>query len=225
MKYNYEFFKENQKDVKIYINILLGGNHMLNYILIGFGLVLVLIWMIRPLYNFFAKNKYVLLDNDDNSFKTRIRAGLPAYIFFIIIISFMFTPVVANSLIAATASGSVILSQLIIIFIITRYDKRQTKYKVLETGITYRGRTIRWDEKYEVRFKKTWLVLLHKPRFILQSKKTKIIIPMLSKKITKFIKALEQHNQKDGKLANTLYQNTRLYYIENIGIARKINKN
>ncbi len=197
---------------------------MLEYILAGIGIVIVIIWMIRPLYNFFAKNKYVLLDMDDKSIKTRIKAGLPAFIFYLIILSYMAVPVMANNIVVSTASGAVILSQLILIFVLTRYDKRQTKYKVQEKGIKYRRKFIKWDEEFDIKFKKTWLVLLHKPRFILKSKTTKIAIPMLSKKITPFIETLSKHNEKEGSICNEIYQNTRLYYIDNIGLTKKLNK-
>jgi hypothetical protein len=188
------------------------------------GLLLVLIWMIRPLYNFFAKSKYVLLDHNDNSIKTKIKAGLPAFIFYLIIIGFMFVPAIVNNLTASIATGGVILLQLFIIFGLTRYDKRQTKYKVLSNGIKYRRRFIKWDEDYDIKFKKTWLILLHKPRYILKSSTTKIVIPMLSKNITSFIKALSKNNKIGGSLANTIYQNTRLYYISNIYVVKKLNK-
>ena len=197
---------------------------MLEYILAGIGIVIVLIWMIRPLYNFFAKNKYVLLDNDDKSLKTRIKAGLPAFIFYLIILSYMIVPVMANNIVVSTASGAVILSQLIIIFVLTRYDKRQTKYKVKEDGIKYRRKFIKWDEEFDIKFKKTWLMFLHKPRFILRSKTTKIAIPMLSKKITPFIEALSKYNESEGSICNEIYQNTRSYYIDNIGLTKKLNK-
>jgi hypothetical protein len=136
----------------------------------------------------------------------------------------MAVPVMANNIVVSTASGAVILSQLILIFVLTRYDKRQTKYKVQEKGIKYRRKFIKWDEEFDIKFKKTWLVLLHKPRFILKSKTTKIAIPMLSKKITPFIEALSKHNEKEGSICNEIYQNTRLYYIDNIGLTKKLNK-
>jgi len=197
---------------------------MIEYIVIGFGIILVMIWMIRPLYNFFAKNKYVLLDSNDNSVKTKIKAGLPAFVFYLIIIGFMVVPAVANDLTTSTATGGVILTELIIIFGLTRYDKRLTKYKVLPEGIKYRKRFIKWNEEYNIKFKKTWLLLLHKPRYILKSSTTKIVIPMLSKNITTFIGALRNNNEREGNLANTIYQNTRLYYISNIDVAKELNK-
>lgn len=196
---------------------------MLEYVLAGIAIVIVLIWMIRPLYNFFAKNKYVLLDNDDKSIKTKIKAGLPAFVFYLIILSYMVVPVMANNIVVSTASGAVLLSQLIIIFILTRYDKRQTKYKIKEDGIKYRGKFIKWDEEFDIKFKKTWLIFLHKPRFILKSKTTKICIPMLSKKITPFIETLSMQNEREGSLCNEIYQNTRSYYIDNIGITKDLN--
>ncbi len=186
--------------------------------------VVMLIWYIRPLYNYMTIRKYVLLDKENYSLKRRIQSGLPAIIFYGLIFGLLFYPAMTNQLVSMVATGSILVVQIIAIFVLSRYDKRQTKYKVTNRGVEFGKKFIGYDDNYSIKFKKTFLFILHKPRFILKSKKTVIVIPLLSLRITDFILKIEETNKEKGVLARTLYNNTRAYYIDNIGIRNQINK-
>ena len=107
----------------------------MNYVIMLSVAVVTLLWYIRPLYNFMAKRKYVLLDTKSMSIARRIQSGLPAVTFYILILAFMFYPAIANDLIETNQTGSIVLIQIVFIFFLTRYDKRQTKYKVTKRSI------------------------------------------------------------------------------------------
>lgn len=183
-----------------------------------------LVWYIRPIYNFMAKRKYFLLDTANLSFSKRIQSALPAVVFYALIFGLMFYPAYTGQLIGIAETGSILVAQIFIVFILTRYDKRQTKYQVTAKGINYRKRHISWNEKYSLKFKRSLFLILHKPRFIIKSKNSKIVIPMLSHNISSFIKTIKTQDSKLGKLADDLYQNSRAYYIKNLDIEKQINK-
>lgn len=191
------------------------------YMLIVLALIL---WYVRPIYNFMAKRKYVLLDTENLSLSRRLQSSLPAIAFYSIIFVLMFAPAVAKDLIGATQTGSILLAQILFIFLISRYDKWQTKYKVLDEGVRFRRRFIKWDERYTVSFKKSAFLILHKPRFTLKSNTTKITIPMLSKNIEKFIARLSYKNKELGSYAKEIYDNTRAYYVKNLDIEKQLKK-
>lgn len=189
-------------------------------IVAGFAII---VWTIRPLYNFFAKSKYVLLAEKKMSLLDRIMAGLPAFLFYVILILFVLSPAVSSELLSSIESGGVILLQLIIIFGLTRYDKRQTKYEISKVGIQYRKKQIRWDEKYDIKYKKAWFFVLHKPRFVLEYKGTKIVIPLLSENISLFVDKLLHTNHTVGQLCYDIYRHNQMYYVENRALAKQIN--
>ena len=185
---------------------------------------IMLIWYIRPLYNYMTIRKYVLLDKENYSIKRRIQTGLPALLFYILIFGLLFYPAVTDRVTSLYATGSVLVIQIIAIYILSRYDKAQTWYKVLDEGIKYRKRYIKYKDEYSMKFKRSFLLILHKPRFILKSKEYTIVIPLLSRRITDFIVKIEETNKEKGALARSLYNNTRAYYIENITITKELNK-
>lgn len=192
--------------------------------IIVFASLVTLIWYIRPLYNFFARRKYILLDSDDNTFRKKVMTGLPAIIFYSIVLGLMFYPVVTNNLIDSIQSGSILLAQVIFIFILTRYEKRQTKYEVSGKGLAYRGRFINWNENYSVRFKNNIFLFLHKPRFILKSKKHVIVVPLLSKNINQFVELLVEKNPQKGDYVHQIYHNGLNYYVSNKKLSKELNR-
>lgn len=182
------------------------------------------IWTIRPLYNFLAKNKYILLDQNENTMTNRIKAGLPAVLFYALIISAILVPATLNNFFQAGTATAIIVLEIILIFLLTRIDKFQTKYSADKNGITYRRRFIPWNHQYTVLYKKTWLMVLHKPRFIIKGKSTKIVIPVLSKNISSFISELTKQDSKNGALCSEIIHNARLYYVKNPKIQKQLNK-
>lgn len=185
---------------------------------------IMLIWYIRPLYNYMTIRKYVLLDKENYSLKRRIQSGLPALVFYVLIFGLLFYPAFTDRVVSTVTTGSILVVQIIAIFVLSRYDKRQTKYKVEDEGIRFKKRYISYSEEYKMKFKKSFLFILHKPRFILRTSETVIVIPLLSRRITDFILKIEETNKDKGMLARELYNNTRSYYIENIGITKELNK-
>lgn len=196
----------------------------MQYIIIFVAAFALIIWTIRPLYNFFAKSKYVLLDEKKMSVMDRIKAGLPAFLFYFVLILFVLYPATSNELVSSVESGSVILLQLIIIFGLTRYDKRQTRYVVARDGVRYKKNFIRWESSYQITYKKTWFYVLHKPRFIMRYSGVKIVVPLLSENIGPFINGLVKSNPKVGQFCFDIYSHNRLYYVENRKIAKLINR-
>ncbi len=182
------------------------------------------VWYIRPLYNYMSIRKYVLLDKDNLSMKRRLQSGLPALLFYFLVLALLFYPAITNEVIGSIETGSILAIQVAIVFVLSRYDKRQTRYKVTETSVRFRKREISFKEKYKMKFKKSFWFILHKPRFILKSENFTIVVPLLSKNITNFIIKMEETNKEKGKLARDLYKNTRSYYIDNIQVTREINK-
>lgn len=196
----------------------------MNIVIIAIAGIGMMVWYIRPLYNFFAKRKYTLLNEGRQTLTKKIQSGLPAVVFYTIIIGLMLYPAITNDLINNFESGSLIVAELILIFVITRIDKRQTKYSVTELEIKYRGKVIKWDTNPTVVFKKTIFVVLHKPRFIVKHKGTKIVIPVLSRNIEKFIKNAKINNIKDVLLVESIYKNIKNYYVKNNTLEKKLNK-
>ncbi len=186
------------------------------------GLVIV-VWTIRPLYNFFQKNKYVLLAENKNTLNNRVKSGLPAIAFLFIVLALLIVPAIMKNIVDGTTTGSVIVLEIIIIYILTRVDKRQTKYKVKSLGLEFKKRFISWDEM-SVRYKKTWLIILYKPRFIVRSNNTKIIVPLLSRQINEFSKEVLEHNKSVGLLVKSIINNGRDYYVTNKELAKKLDK-
>lgn len=185
---------------------------------------IMLIWYIRPLYNYMTIRKYVLLDKENFTLKRRIQSGLPALLFYVLIFGLLFYPAVTDRVTSLYATGSILVIQIIAIFVLSRYDKRQTWYKVEDEGIRFKKRYIKYDEEYNLKFKKSFLLILHKPRFIMKTEDTVIVVPLLSRRITDFILKIEETNKDKGDLARTLYNNTRAYYIDNITVTKELNK-
>jgi hypothetical protein len=192
--------------------------------IIIFASLITLVWYIRPLYNFFARRKYMLLDNDDKSFSKRVQTSLPSILFYTIILGLMFYPVMTNNLMNSVQSGSVIIAEVLFIFILTRYDKRQTKYKVSNKGLSYRGRFINWEEKYSIKFKNNIFIFLHKPRYIIKSKRHVIVVPLLSNNINNFVETFVKKNLKKGKYVFQIYHNGLNYYVLNRKLSKELNK-
>lgn len=196
----------------------------MNVMVIIFASLVTLVWYIRPLYNFFARRKYMLLDNRDKSLSKKIQTSLPSILFYSIILGLMFYPVVTNNLINSVQSGSIIIAEILFIFILTRYDKRQTKYRVSSKGLAYRGKFIAWEEKYSIRFKNNIFVLLHKPRYIIKSKKHTIVVPLLSNNINNFVETFVKKNPQKGKYVYKIYHNELNYYVLNKKLSKELNK-
>ena len=196
----------------------------MNLIIIVFAALVTLIWYIRPLYNFFARRKYMLLDNEDKSISKKVKTSLPSILFYTIILGLMFYPVVTNNLINSIQSGSIIIAEILFIFILTRYDKRQTKYKVSGKGLEYRGKFINWNERYSVKFKNNTFIFLHKPRYIIKSKKHTIVVPLLSNNINNFVEAFVHKNPKKGEYVYQIYHNGLNYYVLNKKLSKELNK-
>lgn len=195
----------------------------MDYIILLAATIGLVIWYIRPLYNFMAKRKYLLLDSDSLSLSRKLQIALPAIIFYILIFGLMLVPTLVNDLISINQTTSILAVQIVMIFAITRFDKWQTKYKVERNAVHFGRKQIKWDEEYTIQFKRTAFLILHKPRFIMTSKSRRIVIPMLSHQIEHFIKRLSSTNDDIGKQAKALYDNTRAYYIENIEVEKKFN--
>jgi len=193
-------------------------------ILIIFAVLITLVWYIRPLYNFFARRKYMLLDNENKSINKKIQTSLPSILFYTIILGLMFYPVVTNNLINSFHSGSIIIAEILFIFLLTRYDKRQTKYEISGKGLYYRGKFINWHEKYSVKFKNNIFVFLHKPRYIIKSNKCTIVVPLLSKNINQFVDIFSEKNPKKGKYVYQIYHNGLNYYVSNKKLSKELNK-
>jgi len=196
----------------------------MEYIIIGFAVIGFAIWTIRPLYNFFAKNKYILLAQNEDNLMHRLKAGLPAILFYSVIFAFIMVPATANDLVKSTTTATIVFLEIVLIFTLTRYDKIQTKYHVNTKGVIYHKKNIAWDDTYTINFKKTSLFVLHKPRFIIKTKKISITIPLLSKNINNFIEELTKHDEVNGSLCSEIIKNARLYYIKNPEIQKKLNK-
>lgn len=182
------------------------------------------VWTIRPLYNFFQKNKYILLDQNKNNIVNQTKAGLPAVAFYLLILGFVLVPAQMNDLIARGTTYTIVILEVVLIFVLTRIDKFQTKYEITNQGVSFRKKFIRWNQSYSINYKKTWFVVLHKPRFIIKSDKQKITIPVLSKNISHFIDELYKHDQMNGDLCNEIVHNARLYYIKNPELQKQLNK-
>ena len=194
--------------------------HLIKYTVI----FVITVWTIRPLYNFFQKNKYVLLSKNKDTFKDKIRAGLPAIIFYLLIIGLIVVPAIVNKLINSTTTSSVILVQIVTIFFISRYDKRQTRYIVSTKEISFKQKVISFKEQFTISYKKTWLVVLHKPRFIISNSNSKIVVPLLSKNINSFTNELINNRPKSGELVRKIVENSRNYYVGNSEVAKALNK-
>jgi len=194
--------------------------HLIKYTVI----FVITVWTIRPLYNFFQKNKYVLLSKNKDTFKDKIRAGLPAIIFYLLIIGLIVVPAIVNKLINSTTTSSVILVQIVTIFFISRYDKRQTRYIVSTKEISFKQKVISFKEQFTISYKKTWLVVLHKPRFIISNSNSKIVVPLLSKNINSFTNELINNRPKSGELVRKIVENSRNYYVGNNEVAKALNK-
>ena len=191
-------------------------------IMLIFAFVLV-VWYIRPIYNVLAKRKYLLLDTEKLSLYRKVQTWLPSLLFFLIVFGLMFVPALTTQLINSYEFASILVLQVIFIFVLTRYDKWQTKYDVTDKDLTFGYRTIKWDEPYSIEFKRTIFILLHKPRFIVQSKRTKIVVPMLSHKFEKFARTINSKNEKLGSHIFQIYQNARSYYVDNLEIIKELN--
>ena len=182
------------------------------------------VWTIRPLYNFFAKNKYILLDQNKDNVLNQIKAGLPAAAFYLVLLGFVLVPAQMNDFVKAGTTTTIVILEVILIFVLTRIDKFQTKYEVTAHGVTFRKKMISWKTRYTVNYKKTWFLVLHKPRFIIKSNTTKITIPVLSKNISSFVDELYKHDHMNGDLVNEIIENARLYYIKNPDLQKQLNK-
>jgi hypothetical protein len=182
------------------------------------------VWTIRPLYNFFAKNKYILLDQKKYTVVNQVKAGLPAVAFYLLLLGFVLVPARVNEIINSGTTLAIVILEVILIFVLTRIDKYQTKYEVTANEITFRKKLISWKTRYTVNYKKTWFLVLHKPRFIIKSNVTKITIPVLSKNISKFVDELYKHDHMNGDLVNEIIENARLYYIKNPKLQKQLNK-
>lgn len=191
-------------------------------IMLIFAFVLI-VWYIRPIYNVLAKRKYLLLDLESLSFFRKIQTWLPSLLFFVIVFGLMFVPALTNKLINSYEFASIFVIQVIVIFLLTRYDKWQTKYVVTNESLSFGYRKILWDEPYSVEFRKTIFVLLHKPRFIIEAKHTKIVVPMLSHEFENFAKTISSKNEKLGSHIYRIYENARAYYVDNIEIVKELN--
>lgn len=178
---------------------------------LSFGLV---VWYIRPLYNFFAKRKYSLIGVDKQSIFKKIQSSLPAIIFYTLLLGFFLYPAFTNNLINSYESGSLVTLELIVIFVITRVDKNQAKYIVTSKSVSRGKKEIEWDSSFTIEFKHNIFLLLHKPRFILDDGNTKLVIPILSKNINQFIETIKK-NREDGYLVEAIYENIKNYYVTN----------
>ena len=89
--------------------------------------------------------------------------------------------------------------------------------------LQFKYRKIKWDEPYSIEFKKTVFVLLHKPRFIIRSKRVKIVVPMLSHEFKHFARTIHSKNKVIGEHIYKIYENTKSYYVDNIEIEKELN--
>jgi hypothetical protein len=191
-------------------------------IMLLFAFVLI-VWYIRPIYNVLAKRKYLLLDTEKLSLFQKVQTWLPALLFFMIVFGLMFVPALTNEIINSYEFASIFVLQIIAIFALTRFDKWQTKYEVTNEALKFKYRKIKWDEPYSVEFKKTVFVLLHKPRFIIRSKRMKIVVPMLSHEFKHFAHTIHSKNNMIGEHIYKIYENTKSYYVDNIEIVKQLN--
>jgi len=171
-----------------------------------------------------AKRKYLLLDQEKMSLSRRIQTGLPALAFYALVFGLILSPALITKVVGATETGGILLLQVLLIFLLSRFDKWQTKYVINDDSIVFKKRVIKWDEKYTVQFKKSIFLILHKPRFILKSKSTRIVVPMLSKNIERFIARLSYTNKDLGAITREIYDNTHAYYVKNIDVEKQLNK-
>lgn len=192
-------------------------------LLVGVWFVM-LVWYVRPIYNFMAKRKYGLLDLTSLSLTKRIQTWLPSLLFYTVIFGLVFYPAVTNDLLGLAETSSIMFAQIVFLFLFSRYDKWQTKYQVLDDGLQFRKKYIAWDDAYTVQFKRSAFFILHKPRFIIKSEKHVIVVPMLSHNIERFIRRLSYKNQTLGTYAKDLYEHTKAYYVTNIEIEKELNK-
>jgi len=191
-------------------------------ILLLFAFVLI-VWYIRPIYNVLAKRKYILLDTEKMSLFRKVQTWLPSLLFFLILFGLMFVPALTNKIINSYEFASIFVLQIVAIFLLTRFDKWQTKYKVTNKELQFKYRKIKWDEPYSIEFKKTVFVLLHKPRFIIRSKRVKIVVPMLSHEFKHFARTIHSKNKVIGEHIYKIYENTKSYYVDNIEIEKELN--
>lgn len=196
----------------------------MDYLLYSIIIFILLIWWVRPIYNFSAKRKYQLLDLEKLTIAQRVQTWLPALLFYGLLVGLLFYPAITNNVIGATGTGTILVIQVLFLYIITRFDKRQTKYKIQEKGLRYRKKFIAWDKKYTVTYKASVFFILHKPRFILVSKDTKIVVPMLSHRIQQFINKVYETNHNVGEYMGLIYENARVYYVDNVELIKKLNK-
>lgn len=196
----------------------------MNYGIILVVSLIMIIWYVRPIYNFMAKRKYILLDIEKLSLSKRIQTWLPSLVFYTLVIGLMFYPAITNNVLNTVESSSIAILQVLFIFLLSRYDKWQTKYKVEDKGLRFRRKYIRWDDRYTIQFKKSIFLILHKPRFILKTSRNKIVVPMLSHNIENFITKLSYTHKDLGDNVRELYENTRAYYVENIEVEKVLNK-
>jgi len=171
-----------------------------------------------------AKRKYLLLDTKKLTWGRRLQTWLPSLLFFLIIFGLMFVPALTQKLINSYEFASIFVMQIIAIFLLTRFDKWQTKYKVTSTMIEFGNRKIKWDEPYSIKFKRTVFVLLHKPRFIITSKKTRIVVPMLSHEFEKFARTIDSQDKKIGAHIFKIYKNARAYYVDSLEVVKELNQ-
>lgn len=196
----------------------------MNYgVMLLFAFVLI-VWYVRPIYNVLAKRKYLLLDTKKLSWTRKLQTWLPSLLFFAIIFGLMFVPALTQKLINTYEFASIFVLQIIAIFLLTRFDKWQTKYKVTSTDLIFGNRIIKWDEPYSIKFKKTVFVLLHKPRFIIESKNTRIVVPMLSHEFGKFARTINSKNKNIGDHIFKIYKNARSYYVDNLELIKELNQ-
>lgn len=192
-------------------------------IMLIFAFVLI-VWYIRPIYNVLAKRKYLLLDTEKLSFSRKVQTWLPSVLFFAIVFGLMFVPALTTELINRYEFAGIFVLQVVFIFLLTRYDKWQTKYQVSNETLEFGYKKIKWDEPYSIEFKNTIFVLLHKPRFIIQSKKTKIVVPMLSHQFSNFARTIRSKNENLGLHIYQIYENAKSYYVDNPEIVKELNQ-
>ncbi|MBU1019942.1 MAG: hypothetical protein KJ847_01905 [Firmicutes bacterium] len=196
----------------------------MNYLLSLAIFFIIMIWYIRPLYNFFAIRKYSLHDDGGNIVWNNFKSALPSILFYTLLLALFFYPVITNELISSVQSSSIFIAEVVFLFVLTRIDKGQTKYEVSSLGVKHHWKFIKWSSKKSIKFKKSAFFVLHKPRFIIKDEKQKIVIPILSKNIELFLKTFMKHDQEQGARAMQIYKNTISYYLNNTSIEKELNK-
>jgi len=186
---------------------------------------IIMIWYIRPLYNFFAIRKYAIHNDSGNNILNNFKSALPSILFYTLLLALFFYPAITNELINSVQSSSIFIAEVVFIFVFTRIDKRQTKYEVSSLGVKHNWKFIKWSSKPTIKFKKSALFVLHKPRFILSDGNNKIVIPILSRNIEQFLKTYVKQNHEQGTRAMSVYKNTISYYLDNTNIVKELNKN